>query len=33
MKVNLSKEDVENIENFAKGLEINVIRFWEKEMK
>ena len=33
MKVNLSKEDVENIENFAKGLDINVIRFWEKEMK
>ena len=33
MKVNLSKDDVENIENFAKGLEINVIRFWEKEMK
>jgi aryl-alcohol dehydrogenase-like predicted oxidoreductase len=32
-KINLSKQEIENLEKFAGDLKINVIRFWEKEMK
>ena len=31
--VNLSKEDMDGLEKIADSLEINAIRFWEKEMK
>ncbi len=32
-KVKLSSEDIEKIENLSKILNINIIRYWEKEMK
>ena len=31
--VDLSKEDMDGLEKIADSLEINAIRFWEKEMK
>ena len=33
MNIKLEKEDIDHLEKFAKQLDINVIRFWEKEMK
>ena len=33
MNIKLEKEDIDHLENFAKQLDINVILFWEKEMK
>ena len=32
-KINLTKDEIIGLENFANQLDINVIRFWEKEMK
>ena len=32
-KINLTKDEISGLENFANQLDINVIRFWEKEMK
>ena len=32
-KINLNKDEIQGLENFANQLDINVIRFWEKEMK
>ena len=32
-KINLTKDEITGLEDFAKKLDINVIRFWEKEMK
>lgn len=32
-KINLTKEEISGLEDFAKKLDINVIRFWEKETK
>lgn len=32
-KIELKKEEMEDIENYAKELDIDVIRFWAKEMK
>ena len=32
-KINLTKDEITRLEDFAKKLDINVIRFWEKEMK
>ena len=32
-KINLTKDEIQGLENFANQLDINVIRFWEKEMK
>lgn len=32
-KINLTKDEISGLEDFAKKLDINVIRFWEKEMK
>ena len=32
-KINLTKQEIQNLEKFAADLKINVIRFWEKEMK
>ena len=32
-KINLTKDEISGLENFAEKLDINVIRFWEKEMK
>ena len=32
-KINLTKDEISGLENFANELNINVIRFWEKEMK
>ena len=31
--VTLTKEETEELEKVADSLELNVIRFWEKEMK
>ena len=33
MNIKLQEEDISQLEQFAKQLDINVIRFWEKEMK
>ena len=33
MKIKLKQEEISQLEQFAKQLDINVIRFWEKEMK
>ena len=33
MKINLDKNEISDLEKFAEQLDINVIRFWEKEMK
>ena len=32
-KINLLRKEIEDLETFASQLKINVIRFWEKEMK
>ena len=32
-KINLSQQEIQHLEKFAADLKINVIRFWEKEMK
>ena len=32
-KINLTKDEISGLESFANQLNINVIRFWEKEMK
>ena len=32
-KINLTKDEISGLENFANQLDIKVIRFWEKEMK
>ena len=32
-KIKLTKDEISGLENFAEKLDINVIRFWEKEMK
>ena len=32
-KINLTKDEISGLEKFANELNINVIRFWEKEMK
>ena len=32
-KINLLRKEIEDLEKFASDLKINVIRFWEKEMK
>ena len=33
MKIQLKNDEIVELEKFAKKLDINVIRFWEKEMK
>ena len=33
MNIKLKNEEIVELEKFAKQLDINVIRFWEKEMK
>ena len=32
-KISLLRKEIEDLEKFASDLKINVIRFWEKEMK
>ena len=32
-KISLLRKEIEDLEEFASQLKINVIRFWEKEMK
>ena len=33
INITLTQEEITELENFAENLQINAIRFWEKEMK